>query len=203
MKKTPLRLRVVIGEDEPDAQYLLQKALDALGHDVVGVAANGAELIDFVHRQRPDLVVADLRMPRVDGLEAARSICGDMPVPVIVVSAYQEEELLERAGDCPNVMAYLAKPVAATDLRPAIAVALKRFEQVQAVREEAADLRQALEDRKVIERAKGLLTRRLRLDEDEAFRRLRRAASLSNRKLADVAAEVLKADRIFQELEQF
>jgi response regulator NasT len=117
----------------------------------------------------------------------------DRPVPVILVSAFHEPELLERA-EAEHVLAYMVKPIKAADLVPAIGIAVRRFEQFQALQREATDLRQALEDRKVIERAKGILMKRAGLDEAEAFRRMQKLASEKSRKLVDIAAAILTAE---------
>jgi response regulator NasT len=145
-------------------------------------------------------VVTDIKMPDMDGIEASLAVNREREVPVILVSAHHDAELLVRAGT-DHIMAYLIKPVKPVDVEVAVNMAMVRFEQFRAVRREAADLRQALEDRKVIERAKGILMRRVKLEEQEAFRRLRKLASDQNRKLVDVAHAVLKAEEIFHALE--
>src|SRR5207302_1125226 len=134
----------------------LQEFLPRLGHQVVAVAQTGRELVERCRALRPDLVIADIRMPDLDGIDAAEEIYRDRPVPIILISAHHDPELIERASRN-HILAYLVKPIRQGDLQPAIGIALRRFEQFQALRQEADDLRQALEDRKVIERAKGLL----------------------------------------------
>ena len=133
-------------------------------------------------------------MPVVDGIEAAERITQARPIPIILLTAYDEAQLVERAAQA-NISAYLMKPVAEEDLLPAITLALARFRQFQALRQEVADLREALEARKVIERAKGILMRRLNLTEEEAFRRLQKQSQDSNRKLAQVADAIVVADQ--------
>jgi response regulator NasT len=167
--------------------------LPPLGHAVVAAAASGEELILQCRAERPDLVITDIKMPDTDGIDAARSVCRDRPVPVILVSAFHDPSLLERA-EAEHILAYLVKPIKAADLAPAIAVALRRFDELQALRQETAALRQALEDRKVIERAKGILMKRSGLSEAEAFRRMQRLASEKSRKLADIATMILIAE---------
>src|SRR5206468_1370001 len=132
-----------------------------------------------------DLVIADVRMPDMDGIEAAEAIHRARPVPVILVSAYHEDELLRRAGQDDHVLAYLVKPVDQAQLKVAIRLAMLRFGHFQALVREADSLRQALADRKLIERAKGVVMRRLRVDKEEAFRRLKKLASVGNHKLAE------------------
>src|SRR5207244_3691974 len=116
---------------------------------------------------RPDLVITDIKMPDMDGIDAASRIYRDAPVPVILVSAHHDAEFIRRA-EAEHILAYLVKPIKQADLEPAIAIAMRRFEQFQALRREASDLKQALEDRKVIERAKGVLTKKANLGESDA-----------------------------------
>jgi response regulator NasT len=167
----------------------------------VAVASTGRELVEKCRQERPDLVITDIKMPDMDGIAAASQICKNFPIPVILVSAYHDHDLLERAGE-DHILAFLVKPIKQADLEPAIAIATRRFEQFQALRQEAADLRQALENRKLIERAKGLLMKRAGLDENEAFRRLQRLASERNCKLVEVAAMILTAEEAYQPVER-
>jgi AmiR/NasT family two-component response regulator len=190
-------LRIAVADDEPDMRDWFRTILPLLGHEVVAVAEDGRDLIEKCQATRPDMVITDIKMPDMDGIDAAARIYRNGAVPIILVSAYHDPELIHRAeGD--HVMAFLVKPIKQADLEPALAIALRRFEQFQALRKEAADLRQALEDRKVIERAKGLLMKKASLDEQEAFRRLQRLASDRNRKLVEVAQMILTAEEAFQ-----
>jgi response regulator NasT len=185
-------LRIAVADDEPDVRDYFRRILPRLGHQVVAVARTGRELIEQCRATRPDLVITDIKMPDLDGIEAAGALGRDGPVPVILVSAYHQPQLFARAqGE--HILAYLVKPAKQSDLEAAIAIAMQRFEQFQALRREAADLRQALEERKVIERAKGLLMKQLGLDEKEAFRRLQTLARDSNRKMVEVSRMVLGA----------
>jgi response regulator NasT len=190
-------LRIAVADDEPDMREYFQKLLPRLGHQVVGTAETGRDLINLCRAQQPDVVLTDIKMPDMDGIDAAVQLYRERPVPVILVSAFHDPELIARAeGD--HILGYLVKPIKPADLGPTIALAVRRFEQFEALRQEAADLRQALEDRKVIERAKGILMRRSRLDEQEAFRRLQKLASEKSRKLADIAQMVLVAEEAAQ-----
>ena len=186
-------LRIAVADDEPDMRDYFARILPLLGHEVVVVARNGRELVERCYGARPELLIVDIKMPELDGIEAAAEICRGEPLPVILVSAHHEPELLERAAD-PHIMAYLVKPIKQADLEPAIVVAMRRFAQFQALRQENSDLRQALEERKVVERAKGILMKRAGLDEQQAFRRLQKMASESNRKLAEIAESILTAE---------
>ncbi|MDR3638509.1 MAG: response regulator [Isosphaeraceae bacterium] len=191
-------LRIAIADDEIDMQEYFRTILPLLGHVVVAVAQTGQELIVACHEQRPDLVITDIKMPDMDGLEAVSRIARDGPVPVILVSAHHDPEFIERA-EREHVLAYLVKPIKQANLEPAIAVAMRRSEQFRALRQETADLKQALEDRKLIERAKGLLMKNASLDEAEAFRRLQKLASEQNRKLVEVARVLLTAEEAFEQ----
>jgi response regulator NasT len=190
-------LRVAVADDEPDMRDYFKKCLSRLGHHVVIVAQNGRELVEQCRAVQPDLVITDIKMPDMDGIDAATQLYRETPVPVILVSAYHDPELIARA-ESDHILAYLVKPIKQTDLAPAIALAMRRFEQFEALRQEAADLRQALDDRKVIERAKGILMKRAALDEQEAFRRLQKLASEKSRKLIDIAHMVVVAEEAVQ-----
>ena len=188
-------LRIAIAEDEPDMREYLEKTLPLLGHQVVASARNGRELIDVCATTQPDLVLTDIKMPEMDGIEASQQIVLKNPVPFILISGHQEPELLERAG-ADYILAYLVKPIKQTDLPPAITIAMRRHEQFNALKDEAANLRQALEDRKLVERAKGILMRRASVDEQEAFNRLRKTATERRQKLVEVAKMILAVEEL-------
>jgi response regulator NasT len=194
-------LRIAIAEDEPEMREYLQTALPRMGHEVVGVAETGRQLVDQCRIHPPDLVITDIKMPDMDGLDASVAVSNIKPTPVIVVSAHHDAESLARAG-VDHIMGYLIKPVKEADLKTAITVAMSRFRHFEALAKEATDLRQALTDRKVIERAKGILMKRLRVDEEESFRRLRKLASDRNRRLVEVAQSILQAEEVFHQLDR-
>jgi response regulator NasT len=189
-------LRIAVADDEPDMQDYFRTILPRLGHEVVAVAATGRELVELCRDTAPDLVITDIKMPDMDGIEAAAQIYKQAAVPVILVSAHHDPDTVRRA-EAEHVMAYLVKPIKQADLEPAIAIALRRFEQFRALHKEAADLRQALEDRKAIEKAKGILMRKAGLDEHDAFRRLQRLASDKNKKLVEIARIILTAEEAY------
>lgn len=191
------RLRIAVADDEPDMREYFQKILPRLGHDVVSVAETGRQLVEHCRVMNPDLVITDIKMPQMDGIEAASVIYQDQAIPVILVSAFHDRGLLERA-ESDHIMAYLVKPIKQADLEPAITLARKRFEQFEALRDETADLKQALEDRKLVERAKGILMQRSGLDEQTAFTRLQRLASDKNLRMAEIARTILLADEAFE-----
>lgn len=187
-------LRIAVADDEADMRDFLERILPLYGHQVVSVAETGRELVEHCQKLRPDLVITDIKMPDMDGIEASNVICRERPVAIILVSAYHDPELIERA-EADHVMAYLVKPIGKSDLLPAIAIAMRRFQQFQSVCAEAVDLRQALADRKIIERAKGLLMKATAADEKEAFRRLQDLAAERNQKLVDAAQSVLALEK--------
>jgi response regulator NasT len=190
-------LRIAVAEDETFMQKYLQETLTLLGHQVLCLASTGRELVERCRTVHPDLVITDINLPEMDGLDAAREIYAQSPVPIIIVTAFHDLDLIERA-EKNHVLAYLVKPIKQQDLEPAIAIALGRFQEFKAMREETDNLRQALEDRKVIERAKGILMKRAGLDEAEAFRRLQKLARDKNRKLIDIAQTILTVEDAFQ-----
>jgi response regulator NasT len=190
-------LKIVVADDELDMRDYFQQILPLLGHQVLGVARTGRELVDLCLATHPDLVITDIKMPDMDGIDAATQLYRHAPIPVILVSAYHDPEFIRRA-EADHIMAYLVKPIKQADLVPAIGLAMHRFEQFQALRKETTDLKQALEDRKVIEKAKGVLMKKVGLDEPSAFRRLQKLASDKNRKLIEIAQIILTAEEALE-----
>ena len=190
-------LKIAVADDEPRMREYYREILTRLGHQVACVASSGRELVRECRATHPDLVITDIKMPELDGIDAALELAQDEPVPIILVSAYHDELLLERTRGL-NIFGFLVKPIKQDDLKTAIAIALQRFDQIQALCAETGELRQAIEDRKLVERAKGVLMKKAGLDEEEAFRRLRRLARDNNQKLAEVAGMILKAEAAFE-----
>jgi response regulator NasT len=188
-------LRIAVADDEPDMRDYYKTILPRLGHEVVAVAETGAQLVELCRQTNPDLVITDIHMPGMDGIEASTAIHELRPVPVILVSGYHNSELITRA-EADHILAYLIKPIKQVDLIPTIALAMRRFEQFEQLRRESDGYRQALEDRKIIERAKGILMKRSSLAEDEAFRRLQKLASEKNLKLVELARMLTTADEL-------
>jgi len=189
-------LRIAVADDEIDMQDYFRTILPRLGHVVVAVAGTGRDLVTQCKESNPDLVITDIKMPDMDGIEAAAQIYKAAAVPVILVSAHHDPATVRRA-DADYVMAYLVKPIKQADLEPAIAIAMRRFEQFLALHKEAASLKQALEDRKTIEKAKGILMMKAGLDEQSAFRKLQKLASDKNKKLIEIARIILTAEEAF------
>jgi response regulator NasT len=184
------RPRVVVAEDEAIIRLDLRELLERAGFEVVAEARDGEEAVELARSAAPDLALLDVKMPRLDGIEAARRILEERAIPIVMVTAYGEEELVARAVEA-GVFGYLVKPFRESDLLPAIATARARHEELVALREEADSLAEALAARKAIERAKGLLMEREGLTENEAFARLRKASQISGRPLKVVAEALI------------
>ena len=179
-------MRILIAEDETIIRLDVRTLLEKAGHEVVAEARDGEEAVALAYEHDPDLIVMDVRMPHLDGIEAARQISDRKPVPIVMLTAYAEEDLVTRASEA-GAFAYLVKPFREVDLLPALNTARARFEELSALREEAADLTEALASRKAVERAKGILMRKDGIDEAEAFRRIRAASQKTGRTMRAVA----------------
>ncbi len=186
-------LRVLIADDESLRVMSLREQLEKLGHRVIAEASEGRAAVDLARELRPDIAIMDIKMPEMDGIDAAAEMMRERPIPIILLTAYSERDLAERAANA-HVAAYLMKPVSENDLLPAIALAISRFTEFQQLHKEVDDLRDALETRKLVERAKGILMRRLNLSEEEAFRRLQRRSQNENKKLGEIAQAIITAD---------
>jgi len=182
--------RVVIAEDEALIRMDLAEMLAEEGYDVVGQAGDGETAIALVEEHRPDLVVLDVKMPRLDGIAAAQQIAAQRIAPVVMLTAFSQRDLVERARDA-GAMAYLVKPFSKADLVPAIEMAVSRFAEVQQLEAEVADLSERLETRKAVDRAKGILQQRLALSEPEAFRWIQKTAMDLRLSMRQVAEGVL------------
>lgn len=194
-------LRIAVADDDRDTREYLTELLPRLGHQVVAAAENGRQLAEHCRAAHPDLVITDVRIPDMDGIEAAAAVNQEAQTPVLLVSAHHDQDILSRLAP-PHIMGYIVKPITEGDVKAGIALAMLRFRHFQALAKEAGDLRQALDDRKVIERAKGILMRRLHVDEDEGFRRLRRLSNDRNLKLIEVARQVVESEGVFAQLDR-
>jgi len=183
-------VRVLIAEDETIIRLDLKGLLERAGFDVCAEARDGIEAVELARSEEPDVAVLDVKMPRLDGIEAARRILDERPIPIVMLTAYGQEELVSRAVEA-GVFGYLVKPFREQDLLPAIHTAKARHEELAALREEAESLADALAARKAIERAKGLLMAKESLTEEEAFARLRKASQVSGRPLKVIAEAVV------------
>jgi two-component system, response regulator PdtaR len=184
-------MRILVAEDETIIRLDLRELLERAGFEVCAEAKDGLEAVELARREQPDLAVLDVKMPRLDGIEAARRILDERPIPIVMLTAYGQDELVQRAAEA-GVFGYLVKPFREQDVVPAIRTARARHEELTALRDEAESLAEALAARKAIERAKGLLMTKENLSEQEAFERLRKASQISGRPLK-VVAEALVA----------
>src|SRR5437764_1181338 len=183
-------MRILIAEDETIIRLDLRELLESAGFEVCAEARDGVEAVELARSEQPDLAVLDVKMPRLDGIEAARRILDERAIPIVMLTAYGQQELVSRAVEA-GVFGYLVKPFRESDLLPAIHTARARYEELAAVREEVESLGEALAARKAIERAKGLLMKKEGLSEQDAFARLRRASQVSGRPLKVVAEAVV------------
>jgi AmiR/NasT family two-component response regulator len=183
-------MRILVAEDETIIRLDLRELLVGAGHEVVAEARDGEEAVALAREHAPDLAIMDVKMPRLDGIEAARRILDERPIPIVMLTAYGQQELVARAVEA-GVFGYLVKPFREQDLVPAIQAARARHEELVAVREEVESLAEALAARKAIERAKGLLMQKEGLSEADAFGRLRKASQVSGRPLKVIADAVI------------
>ena len=183
-------LRVVVAEDEALIRLDLVEMLTEAGYNVVGQAGDGEAAIELTEREKPDLVVMDVKMPKLDGISAAERIAKQRIAPVVILTAFAQRDLVERARDA-GAMAYLTKPFTIEDLMPAIELAVSRFQEIKQLDAEITDLQDQLKARKLIEKAKGLLMKKLQISEPEAFKWMQRTAMDKRRSMTDVAQLVM------------
>ena len=184
--------RIVIAEDEAIPRMDLREMLENLGYQVIGEAEDGRAAVNLARELRPDLVVMDIKMPKLDGISAARVLTEERISPVLLVTAYSDRDLVDGAKDA-GVLAYVTKPFGEAQLVPAVEVALARFHELRTLENELGDLRTALETRKVVDRAKGVLMDRHGLKEEEAFRRIQKLSMDTRKTMREVADAILLA----------
>jgi len=194
------KIRIIVADDEPIIRMDLKEMLTNLGYLVVGEAGDGRSVVNMARELRPDLVIMDIKMPDMDGIEAARILTQEDIAPVIFLTAYSQKELVDQAKEA-GVVAYLVKPFRESDLAPAIEIALARFEQFRALKKEVADLKEALETRKLVERAKGILMDTQGLSEAEAFRRIQKLSMDTRKPMKEVAEAIILAYEATKKLE--
>ncbi|RIK44735.1 MAG: response regulator [Chloroflexi bacterium] len=183
------RTRVIIADDESLIRMDLREMLTNQGYLVIGEAGDGRSALNLARELRPDIVIMDIKMPDLDGIEAAKVLTQERLAPVLLLSAYSQQELIQRASQA-GVAGYLVKPFRENDLAPAIEVALARFSEFRTMEREVGDLQEALETRKAVERAKGILMDTQGLNETEAFRKIQKM-SMNNRKPMRAVAEAI------------
>lgn len=190
MSDIPAR-RVLIAEDEALIRLDLKEMLEEEGYDVVGEADDGERAVLLANQLRPDLVILDVKMPRLDGIAAAERIAGDRVAPVIILTAFSQRDLVERARDA-GAMAYLVKPFSKADLLPAIEIAASRYVELAELEREVADLAERLETRKLVDRAKSILQTKFGLSEPDSFRWIQKTAMdkrVSMRQVAELVVD--------------
>ncbi len=188
--------RVLVAEDETLIRLDIVEILSAAGYDVVGEAADGQEAIDLALELEPDVCVLDVKMPKVEGITAAEQILKEIPTAVVMLTAFSQKELVQRAAEI-GAMAYVTKPFGPNDLIPAVEIALSRQSQIEALETEIADLSERFETRKRVDRAKGLLINRMDMTEPEAFRWIQKTSMdrrLSMREVADAVIDQVAGD---------
>jgi AmiR/NasT family two-component response regulator len=186
------RTRVIIADDESIIRMDLREMLTNLGYLVVGEAGDGRSAVNLARELKPDVAILDIKMPDMDGIEAARILTGEKIAPVVLLTAYSQRDLVERAKEA-GVVGYITKPMRESDLAPAIEVAMARFSEFRALEKEVGDLKQALETRKLVDRAKGILMDTQGLTEAEAFRKIQKMSMNKRRPMKDVAEAIILA----------
>ncbi len=191
------RTRIVIADDESLIRMDLREMLTNLGYLVIGEVADGRSAVNQARELRPDVVIMDIKMPDMDGIEAAKILTEERIAPVVLLSAYSQRELVDRAREA-GVVAYLVKPYREEDLTPSIEVALARFEEFKNLEKQVTDLKQALETRKLVDRAKGILMDKQALSEGEAFRKIQKMSMDNRKSMKDVAEAIILAHQVGQ-----
>jgi len=191
------RTRIIIADDESLIRMDLREMLTNLGYLVVGEVGDGRSAVNLARELRPDIVMMDVKMPDMDGIEAAKTLTEEQIAPVILLTAYSQQDLVERAKDA-GVVGYLVKPFKEPDLTPAIEVALARFKEFQALRQEVADLQLAFETRKLVDRAKGILMDTQGLTEADAFRKIQKMSMNLRKPMKEVAEAIILANQAEQ-----
>ena len=185
-------LKAVIAEDEQLTRTIIRARLEKLGHQVVEEVGDGARAVEAARLHKPDVIIMDIKMPEMDGIEAARIILNETPCAILFLSSFNEQELVEQASET-GALAYLMKPFRKEDLAPALEIAVRRFRQIQAQAGEIEQLKETLETRKIIERAKGILMDRHHMSEEEAFKRIHFQARNQNKKMREIAQSIITA----------
>jgi AmiR/NasT family two-component response regulator len=192
------RVRIVIAEDESIVRMDLREMLTNLGYLVVGEAADGRSAVNLTRELKPDLVIMDIKMPDMNGIDAAKILTEERLAPVVLLTAFSQKDLVEQAREA-GVVAYIVKPFRESDLGPAIEIAMARFEELITLEKEVEDLKEALETRKLVDRAKGLLMDKQNLNEAEAFRKIQKMSMNTRKPMKDVAEAIILAHQTQQQ----
>lgn len=186
------RLRIVIADNESIIRMDLKEILEEAGHNVIGEATDGLKAVELVRRERPDLVIMDIKMPEMDGITAAKIISNEKLSPVLLLTAFSQKEIVEKAKDS-GVMAYLVKPVKEANLFPAMEIALSRFKEFMDLEQELEGVKTSLETRKILDRAKGILMDAYNLNESEAYRRIQQYSMSKRKSIREVAEAIVES----------
>jgi response regulator NasT len=192
MQENKKTLRIVIADNESLIRLDIREMLEDAGHEVVGEAVNGRRAVELTRQHRPDLVLMDIKMPEMDGITAAGKIYADKIAPVILLTAFSQPDIVDKAKDS-GVLGYLVKPVQESQLFPAIEIALSRWQEMQGLEDELEKLKDSLETRKMVDRAKGIIMAAHKLGEQEAYRRMQQYAMQKRVPLKDVAQSIIRA----------
>jgi len=188
-------LRIIIADDEPIIRLDLRKTLENMGHQVVAEAGDGTRAVDMARELKPDIVILDIKMPELDGIDAAKMITTDGIAPVLLLTAYSQKDLVDRAKDA-GVFAYLVKPFKEADLLPAMEIAISRYEEFVELENEVSDLENKLDTRKAVDRAKGILMDQYGLKEQEAFRRIQIQSMNTRKSMREIAEAIIIAHNV-------
>ena len=183
-------LRIVIADNESIIRMDLKEILEEAGHEVVGEATDGLKAIELTRKFKPDLVIMDIKMPEMDGITAAKAISSEKIAPVLLLTAYSQKEIVDRAKDS-GVLAYLVKPVKESNLFPAIEIAISRFREIAQLEHELDDVKHSLEMRKLLDRAKGILMDAYGINESEAYRRIQQYSMAKRKTIKEVAQAII------------
>ena len=189
------QLRLVIADDESIIRMNLRETLVGLGYLVVGDAGDGVSAIHLARELRPDLVIMDIKMPKLDGIQAAKVLTEEKLAPVLLLTAYSDRELVDRARDA-GVVNYIVKPFREAELLPAIEIAMARFAEFNSIATEMADLKETMETRKLVERAKGVLMDTQGLKEQDAFRKIQQLSMNTRKSMREIAQAILLTSQI-------
>lgn len=186
------RIRVIVADDESVIRTDLREMLATLGYLVIGEAGDGQSAVNLARELRPDIVIMDIKMPSMDGIEAAKLLTQEKIAPVLLLTAYSQRELFERAKEA-GVVGYLVKPYREQEIAPAIEIALARFQEFRVLEKEVGDLRETLETRKIVDRAKGILMDTQHLTEAEAFRKIQKMSMNTRKPMKEIAEAIILA----------
>ncbi len=187
--------RVLIAEDNSKTRLFLKNQLELLGFEVVGAVSNGQAAVEMAEELDPNLVIMDIKMPEMDGIDAARAISAKGPVPIILITGLSSDEMASKAIEA-GVFAYLVKPITKKQLEPAIKLALARYDEFKSLKAEVYDLKDAIETRKLVERAKGILMKRCNISEEDAFKLLQTHSQKENKKMREIADTIISASKL-------